>query len=279
MNTQELFLRTLDDLENRISSNDDYTVLRASALIRELFLDGERLVDKVNQPFGFKFKFEIIDTDQLLNIFKAPGMPLFEFVGIQDALDPNSIPNPPKKMASRDAFFNTKIQISNKKSFTVSELILHQANIEGGVHALSPRNDKEVTLSQIEDSLRILGLPAGLQQLKSIGRVVIKTLQPLRMALICNKAIEVDPKNVAAYYNRGIVYAMSGKLREAIADFDKAIEFGSTHPQITDCYYNRGHTFIRLALLDLEQYVRLAPDSPEKETVQKVVEQMRAGGM
>jgi hypothetical protein len=118
MKTDELFLRTLDDLENCISSTDDYEVLRASALIRKLFLDGNRLVDQANRPIKLKFEFEIVDTGQLLDIFKASGMPEFEFVGIQDGFDPDTIPNPPTKTLNRDAFFHTKVQLSNEQSFT-----------------------------------------------------------------------------------------------------------------------------------------------------------------
>jgi hypothetical protein len=264
MNIPDLFVATLDDLESCIASNDDYTVLRASALLRKLFLDGERLVDQANRPYGFKFRFEIADTDQLLSAFKAPGMPEFEFVGIQDALDPDSLPNPPKKTVNRDVFLNTKIQLSKDNSFTVSEIILHQANIEGGIHALVPRTDKETVLSQTEDSLRILGLPAGLR---------------LRVVVLCSKLIEADPKNIAAYYNRGVAYAMADKLKEAIADFDKAIEFDPAHHRISDCYYNRGHTLVRLALLDFEQYVKYAPESPEKESVRQIVDQLKSKGL
>ncbi|MGD9100450.1 MAG: hypothetical protein PVF45_08215, partial [Anaerolineae bacterium] len=132
MDTEELFLRTLDDLEKCISSNDNYTVLRASALMRKLFLDDFPLVDQVNRTFRLKLKFEIVDTDKLLEMVKVPGMPELEFLGIQDALDSESIPNPPKKIVNRDTFFQTKVQVAQNKTFTVREIIKHQANIEGG---------------------------------------------------------------------------------------------------------------------------------------------------
>jgi tetratricopeptide (TPR) repeat protein len=70
------------------------------------------------------------------------------------------------------------------------------------------------------------------------------------MILLCNKAIEANPDDVGAYYNRGTANAMGGKLREAILDFDKAIELGSNHLDLSDVYYNRGHTFFKLAILD-----------------------------
>ena len=71
MNTEELFLRTIEDLEESISSTDSYTVLQASALLRKLLLDDYPLVDQVNQTYKLKIKFEIIDTDKLFAMFEA----------------------------------------------------------------------------------------------------------------------------------------------------------------------------------------------------------------
>jgi tetratricopeptide (TPR) repeat protein len=39
-----------------------------------------------------------------------------------------------------------------------------------------------------------------------------------------NKAIEINPKDAAAYYNRGNAYEKKGDKARAIADFSKAIE-------------------------------------------------------
>ena len=69
---------------------------------------------------------------------------------------------------------------------------------------------------------------------------------------------------------------MSGKLQEAIRDFDKVLELSPIHPNLSDVYYNRGHTYLKLAVLDLEQYTRFAPDSPEREIVLKAIEQFKS---
>ena len=39
-----------------------------------------------------------------------------------------------------------------------------------------------------------------------------------------DKAIELDPNDAAAYYNRGHSYSDLGQYQRAIEDFDKAIE-------------------------------------------------------
>ncbi len=68
---------------------------------------------------------------------------------------------------------------------------------------------------------------------------------------------------------------MGDKLRESISDFDKAIELANDSINISDIYYNRAHTFLRLAISDFEMYLEHAPDSPEKEAVIKAMEQLK----
>ena len=54
------------------------------------------------------------------------------------------------------------------------------------------------------------------------------------------KAIELDPKYAHAYFNRGFAYDELKKYEEAIADYTKAIELDLTD---SDAYSNRGHAY------------------------------------
>jgi len=303
MQASRLFLGTVSDLEAKIGSSDDYEILQCSALIRKLLLDGDRLVDRANRPYGIKLEFEIVDTQKLLGTFDIPGMPSLEFFGVGDGLDPDSLPNPPRKIVSRDNFLATVVQLSNGHGFTVRDLIKFQANIAGGVHLSEPKTDRDAALSSTEDSLQIGGIAPGLRQLKAIGRVTLRAIAPLRVAILSSKAINVDLKNVEAHYNRGVLFAQAGKMSEAIADFDATIAYGSEHPRIADAYYNRGYVrhrmalpdlaadkhadldgapsettldLLRLACADYEAYLEKAPASPEKETIANSVTKLRA---
>ena len=55
-----------------------------------------------------------------------------------------------------------------------------------------------------------------------------------------NKAIELDPKYALAYYNRGNDYVNKGEYDKAIEDFNKAIELD---PKYALAYSNRGHAY------------------------------------
>ena len=84
------------------------------------------------------------------------------------------------------------------------------------------------------------------------------------------KAIEQDPNNAVAYYNRGLAYTEIGKKKridpneKAIADFSKAIEL---NPNFADAYYNRGLLYCGIGHSGIHHYHKLPtePWSPEIE--------------
>ena len=53
------------------------------------------------------------------------------------------------------------------------------------------------------------------------------------------RAIEINPQNVDAYYNRGLAKDDSGDYEGAIADYTKAIEI---NPELAIAYANRGNS-------------------------------------
>ena len=180
--TERLLLRTLEDMEAKMKAPDLYEVLGLSALIRKLFLDDNPLVDQVNRTFRQKIKFRISDphspyTEKVLSMKPS-------FYSVQDGLDPDT--ERPGKAAievNRDQFFGTMVLMIEGKPYSVREIILFEANVMGGVHAGSPRTDKDKVLATINEMYRVGGSRAGLRQLQSISRVILKALQPLRDAV------------------------------------------------------------------------------------------------
>ena len=58
-----------------------------------------------------------------------------------------------------------------------------------------------------------------------------------------NRAIELNPQYANAHYNRGTAYSNIGDYQQAIKDYNKAIEL---NPQYEKAYYNRGVTYAKL---------------------------------
>ena len=70
------------------------------------------------------------------------------------------------------------------------------------------------------------------------GVMPITDLGNLRQAIEdYDRAIEINPENAGAYYNRGVAYGKLGDHRQAIEDYDRAIEI---NPEYAEAYNNRG---------------------------------------
>jgi hypothetical protein len=180
IDTETLFLRTLTDIEQRLSATDPYEVLLIAGLIRKLLLDDHPLVDQVNSRHRLKLAFEI--TDSRSDLLPGVSVPIFQ--SVQDGLDPDTAP--PflrRQVVNRDAFLKTTVVNVNAHDYTVREIVLFEANVIGAIHAGAPTSEKERALHEIEQRISIGGIGSSLRQLKSIARVVLKTLKPLRDAL------------------------------------------------------------------------------------------------
>jgi hypothetical protein len=173
---EEFFLNTLRDLEQCILEEDPYKILRASALIRKLFLDDYPLVDQINRKYRLKISFKVAAP-----LGPPPNLPPPSFFTIQDGIDPDTAPPFKRQMEiNRDQFFKIVPLIVKDRQYTIRDIILFEANVMGGVHAGSAKEDKSRVLQKINDTLSIGGYRASLRQLKAIGRVVLKALTPLK---------------------------------------------------------------------------------------------------
>jgi hypothetical protein len=85
VDTESLFLRTLDDLEKRTIATDEYEVLLAAALLRKLVLDSPPLMDQVNATRRLKLSFRINGPTAYEEMIVSDGAVYFS---VEDAIDP-----------------------------------------------------------------------------------------------------------------------------------------------------------------------------------------------
>ncbi|MBI4300445.1 MAG: tetratricopeptide repeat protein [Chloroflexi bacterium] len=84
---------------------------------------------------------------------------------------------------------------------------------------------------------------------------------PAEAITALDRAIEIDPKNPAAYYGRGSVYVRQGNMDKAIADFDQAIKL---NPDYIEAYISQGLAYtakldFKRAIADFDQVIQRDP--------------------
>ncbi len=180
MNTDNLFLKTLEDIGKKMSSGDGYEIFMIAPLLRKLLLDDAPLMDQVNSKYGLKIKF-IINNRPIRA--RAPG--LF-FYSMQDGFDPDtSVPHLAHPLeVTRDGLLKAPIMVLRGEVINVHDLIGYICHVGGAVHAGKLKSVKHAALGEIQETIGIQDLPAGVRAQLAISRVVLKGLAPLKEAIL-----------------------------------------------------------------------------------------------
>lgn len=184
MDVDDLFIETLADLERRTTATDEYEVLMSAALLRKLLMDSTPLVDRVNQARRLRIRFRINGETPYQRAVMELG-PVYW--SLEDGMDPD-LGQPPGVQApqevKREGLLARRVMRLQGEWVTVRDLVDHLCHIEGAVHSQRPENQREELLRAVAKQIYIMGLPAGVSQVRSIGRVVVRGLVPLRGAII-----------------------------------------------------------------------------------------------
>lgn len=92
-----------------------------------------------------------------------------------------------------------------------------------------------------------------------------------------SKAIELKPSDASAYFNRGDAYGEIGEYGKAIVDYSKAIEL---NPGDADTYYNRGLAYqekgeVPKAVSDIEKCIGLSTDRELTKAAQQTLRKIK----
>lgn len=98
-----------------------------------------------------------------------------------------------------------------------------------------------------------------------------------------NQALQIDPANLTAYYNRGKLFHASNQLDLAIKDFDEAIRL---KPDYANAFWSRGKAYqakgeIEQARQDYNKALTLNPEGAIKEEIEaalKAIDQQSGAG-
>lgn len=132
MHEDELFCRTIDDIQSVVDNPTSYEILRSSALLRQLLLDGRRLVDIVNRERRLRLRFRVADgwEHPVARMMRSMNPVFF---GVLDGIDTGAqFPNTPIRELTRDQFLNYNVLLINGHVYTVRDVISFCANVMGG---------------------------------------------------------------------------------------------------------------------------------------------------
>ena len=150
MDVEQLFVRTLADLEHRIVAGDEYEVLMSAGLLRKLLMEGTTLVDKVNSRYKLKIRYPMNDVSAYERVIyeDAPA-----FWSLLEAIDPEcrlaQMPGTRAPIdATRDQLLARRVMRMSGTWITVHDLIDQLAHIDGAIHSHEPKSKRELVLQQ-----------------------------------------------------------------------------------------------------------------------------------
>ena len=181
MDPDRLFFHTLGDLESRASAADEYEVLMAAGLLRKLLLDETPLTDRVNRQYRLRLRYRLSDVSPLEQLIYSSN-PMFW--AIEDALDPDGALAYKPMDATRDQFLKRRIMRFGGRWITVHDIIDQLANVEGAVHSGTARDERQRVLQAAGKFYSRSGLSGVVSQVRLIGRITVRGLNPLRDAVV-----------------------------------------------------------------------------------------------
>lgn len=92
-----------------------------------------------------------------------------------------------------------------------------------------------------------------------------------------NDNLSLTQKFTNVHYNRAAIYSDMGNYAKAVTNYSKAIDL---EPDFAQAYYERGMTYEKLgqyddALKDMEQYLVLMPQTPDKQAIDHHIQQLK----
>jgi hypothetical protein len=185
MDKRILFVETVNDLHEKLEQSvTAYSVLKTSALLRQLLLDQNSLLDQVRQG-RTKLNGRRLDITYRIAVAKhvddviLADKPVFWAVG-DNLYPPHALPAAQIFPCHLPEFLRTRVMIVSGYTYSVKDVIRQLAHVEGGVHVGTPKDDKERVLTETAESIAIGGLDPAMFAVRAIGRVAVAALEPLK---------------------------------------------------------------------------------------------------
>ena len=171
---EHLLVSTVIDLDQKVFAGDRYGMIRASGLLRQLFLDETPLVHTVNREHRVALAFRTMEFSQ------APPV---EPEAHWRLLDPEPFPRAKTQTCSLKEFLAAPCLTWRGSRASVTDLIRACANVKGGVHLGRTKIANEQLLLDWDEVFSILGEQPSLRAIAAVCRVALRGLTGLVRAI------------------------------------------------------------------------------------------------
>lgn len=178
MNSENLFIETIDDIKKKLVTQSTYDFLKISGMLRLLLLD--KLVDTANKKHKLKIAYIANPVNEGIEALVNLGLGV-TFANEVDSLNPDlsGYKNGPKEY-KKDDFLKIKPLYLHGNYYSIKDIINLIANAEGGVHfEENVSRDKNKDMSEFNRSFYVLGRPAITLLIRPITQISVKSLEPL----------------------------------------------------------------------------------------------------
>jgi len=181
MENRKLFLIRFNQLRECLESQNEENMLLLSQVIRQLLVDGSRLLDIVNRdpklPITFRVGMSSREREEEMSSLGLPS-PSVHFLG---AFPPNEI----KRDIKLKSFLKFPMANYKGQHFSVKSLVKTCANRLGGVHIGESASDseEESEIRKFGEVLQQMGMHHAFASLIVIANVTYDALEPLAETL------------------------------------------------------------------------------------------------
>jgi hypothetical protein len=169
---EALLIRSVGEVNNASASHDWYVLLKSSAPLRLLLLDG--LIQRANQRHKIKVTFRVAYDSDPIPINDA---------SVWYSVAPHGRRSEHTAMIGLDAFLRKEVFQSPGSAISVRDVIRAAANADGGVHYGKPRTPEEELLLILDRGSLRMGQTASRSLLREICQVCVEALTPLVKAI------------------------------------------------------------------------------------------------
>jgi len=169
---EHFFIEILIDIIKKLQSNRKYSIIKASGLLRQLFLDKEPFIYKVNKKYKTKLEFEVIEYREKIPIETGLKYHITN-------LNPHHFPGAKTVKTSLKEFLSIDCITYDTSKITVQKVIKYCAHIKGGIHSGKAEDNSDKILIFLDENMKFFEEESSITLLKDILQIVIKGLIPL----------------------------------------------------------------------------------------------------